>query len=99
MNSLKVAQKVEEFLGEVPEVVEVDIISPWDGSKVLRFLVVVSNPISYEISRKIAEAMSSAKWNVFEKTGEFPAVEWEIVVRKPCVKDITGYSSFSPGNR
>ena len=35
-------------------------------------------PLSVNLIEKIAEAVSEAKWEVFEESGELPAVEWEI---------------------
>lgn len=40
--------------------------------------ILISSPRSIELIRKIADAISEAKWEVFEEMGELPAVEWEI---------------------
>ena len=43
--------------------------------------IIISSNRSLELSKRIAEAISSAKWEVFEELGELPAVEWEIEKR------------------
>ncbi len=40
--------------------------------------IIISSHRSLELSKRIAEAISEAKWEVFEELGELPAVEWEI---------------------
>ncbi len=39
---------------------------------------IACRPLSVNLMEKIAEAVSEAKWEVFEESGELPAVEWEI---------------------
>ena len=46
--------------------------------------VITSVSWSWELTERIADAISDAKWKIFEETGELPAVavEWEIVEEK-----------------
>jgi len=37
------------------------------------------SPISWELGKKIADAVSEVSWKIFEETGELPAVEWDVV--------------------
>jgi hypothetical protein len=41
--------------------------------------VIISVPWSWDLAERIADAISEAKWEIFEETGELPAVEWDVV--------------------
>jgi hypothetical protein len=78
VNLLKVAETVEDFLSGVSSVKEVDLLPLKEGNKGVRLKVVVSSSLTYELLKEVSNAISEAKWRVFQKTGELPVVEWEI---------------------
>ena len=81
MNLLKVAQTVADFLNELPFVKDVDLLPTEEGFRGVRLKIVVTEPLTYELLKEVSNAVSQAKWKVFQKMGELPVVEWKLVVK------------------
>jgi len=78
--NLEVAEKIYEELKRIPEVKQVNLLPSCGADLTLE--VVISVPWSWKLSEKIADAISEAKWKIFEETGELPAVEWDVVEKE-----------------
>ena len=87
MNLLRIAVTVEDSLKGLPFVKEVDLLPLREGDRGIRLKVVVTEPFSYELFKEVSNAVSEAKWKVFQKTGELPIVDWELIY-KPQLKSV-----------
>jgi len=79
LTNLETAERIHKELKKIPEVKTVEILPNCQKGIDLRLNVIISVPWSWELAEKIADAISEAKWEIFEETGELPAVEWDVV--------------------
>ena len=81
MTNLEIAERIHKKLKEIPEVKGIEILPNCEENVDLTFNVIISSPITWELGKKIADAVSEVSWKIFEETGELPAVEWDVVER------------------
>jgi len=79
LTNLEIAERIHKKLKEIPDVKGIEILPNCGESVDLTFNVIISSPISWELGKKIADAVSEVSWKIFEETGELPAVEWDVV--------------------
>jgi hypothetical protein len=79
LTNFEVAERIHKRLKGIPEVKGVEILPNCGENVDLTFNVVISSPITWELGKKIADAISEVSWEIFEETGELPAVEWDVV--------------------
>jgi len=81
LTNLEIAERIHKELKKIPEVKIVEILPNCEKGIDLRLNIIVSVPWSWELAEKIASAISKTKWEIFEETGELPAIEWDVVER------------------
>ena len=79
LTNLEIAERIHRKLKEVPEVKTLEILPNCLPGIDLTLKVIVSAPADWTLTKKLANKMFEAKWEIFEETGELPAVEWDIV--------------------
>ena len=79
LTNLETAERIHKELKKIPEVKTVEILPNCQKGIDLVLNVIISVPWSWDLAERIADAISEAKWKIFEETGELPAVEWDVV--------------------
>jgi len=79
LTNLEIAERIHRKLKEVPEVKTLEILPNCLPGIDLTLKVIISAPADWNLVKRIANKLSEANWEIFEETGELPAVEWDIV--------------------
>jgi len=77
--NMDIADRYYQLLKELPEVKRVEILPNCDSEVDLRLQIVVLPSLTWERLKKIPNTISKVSWEIFEETGELPAVEWDVI--------------------
>jgi len=82
LSNLEIAERIHGKLKTIPEVRRIEILPGCQANVDLNLRIFINPPRTWKVVKRIASALSEAKWEVFEETQELPAVEWEVVEDK-----------------
>ena len=72
-------EKLNRELKKIREVKSVELLPNCQKDVDVYIKITVSHPKTWELIEKISETISNVKWQIFQESGELPAIEWEIV--------------------
>ena len=72
-------ERLNRELKKIREVKSVELLPNCQKDVDVYIKITVSHPKTWELIEKISETISNVKWQIFQESGELPAIEWEIV--------------------